>query len=260
MACDPAQLLEDAKCIQTCIPAGMLPAVSASLLCQLAGGAAGGPYVFKSGDTMTGPLVLPATQNALKLGGTTSAFPALGEAAGVAQFRFADNSNWSSLQAGFIQANQADASGNTTPVAAELYHETTGGAGGGAATDGVAMDFRADSATVDRQLQVRLTSLWNVATDATRTSELRFLPVLNGTTTEAMRINNVLVDARGGTFFGVAGVQVVSARNTGWATFGAGASNKNAAALDTATVTTAQLAQIVKALMDALIAHGLIGA
>ena len=122
------------------------------------------------------------------------------------------------------------------------------------------MDFRADSATLDRQLACRIISIWTNATQATLTSEFRLLPLLNAVTTEALRINNTLVDARNGTFFGVAGTQVVSARNTGWATFGAGASNKNAAALDTGTVTTAQLAQIVKSLLDALILHGLIGA
>ena len=54
----------------------------------------------------------------------------------------------------------------------------------------------------------------------------------------------------------VAGAQVVGARRTGWA-----ASSGTAArgAFDTATVTTAQLAERVKALIDDLIAHGLIG-
>lgn len=36
MPCDPAVLLEQAKCIITCIPPGMLPAVQAALLCQIA--------------------------------------------------------------------------------------------------------------------------------------------------------------------------------------------------------------------------------
>jgi len=57
MACDPAVLLEQAKCILTCIPPGMLPAVNTALLCQLAGGdGAGGLFVLKTGDTMTGAL------------------------------------------------------------------------------------------------------------------------------------------------------------------------------------------------------------
>jgi hypothetical protein len=43
MACDPALLLEQAKCIITCIPSGMIPAVNTALLCQiLANGGGGG--------------------------------------------------------------------------------------------------------------------------------------------------------------------------------------------------------------------------
>lgn len=206
-----------------------MAAVNVSLLCQLVSGATSGPYVLKTGDTMTGPLAFTnlATNN---------------------------------VQVPFVWARFADASNNTEPVLAELYHEVSGGAGGGALGCGVAMDFRTDTDTADRQLQARIFTTWTTVANATRTSDLRISPVINAVTTEALRISNALVDARNGTFFGVAGTQVVSGRNTGWATFGAGASNKNAAALDTGTVTTAQLAQIVKSLMDALIAHGLIGA
>lgn len=35
MACDPNTLLEQAKCINACIPAGMMPAVNTALLCQI---------------------------------------------------------------------------------------------------------------------------------------------------------------------------------------------------------------------------------
>jgi hypothetical protein len=122
----------------------------------------------------------------------------------------------------------------------------------------VSIDFRADSATLDRQNAVRLSSVWTNAAQATLTSDFRILPLLNAVTTEALRINTTLVDARNGTFFGVAGTQVVSARNTGWTTF-TGVSTKNAGAFDTGTCTTAQLASVVKALFDALVTHGLIG-
>jgi hypothetical protein len=61
MPCDPNTLLEQAKCLLTCIPPGMMPAVEVSLLCQLAGGGSGGIFVLKAGDTMTGPLdIAPA--------------------------------------------------------------------------------------------------------------------------------------------------------------------------------------------------------
>jgi hypothetical protein len=262
MACDPTQLLADAECLRQCIPGGAVPAVSLSLLCQLVSGATLGPYVLKAGDTMTGALVVPTTTG-LKIGGVTSTWVGLGAVAGppgILQVRVADNSTYASVQTGFLQATTADASSNTQPVALEAYHETTGSVGGGALNGGVSIDFRADSATADRQQAIRLSSFWTNAAQATLTSELRILPLLNAVATEALRINTTLVDARNGTFFGVAGTQVVSARNTGWTTFGAGASNKNAGALDTGTVTTAQLAQIVKSLMDALILHGLIGA
>jgi len=55
------------------------------------------------------------------------------------------------------------------------------------------------------------------------------------------------------------GTQVVGPRNSGWTTF-TGASTKNAGGFDTGTVTTAQLASVVKAMFDAMVTHGLIGA
>lgn len=58
MACDTAVLLEQAKCIITCIPPGMMPAVNAALLCQIAGSVGSGLYVLKTGDTMTGALLI----------------------------------------------------------------------------------------------------------------------------------------------------------------------------------------------------------
>lgn len=62
MACDPNTLLEQAKCLMTCIPPGMMPAVQTSLLCQLAGGEGGGGlFVLRSGDTMTGALNIGAS-------------------------------------------------------------------------------------------------------------------------------------------------------------------------------------------------------
>ena len=58
MACDPNTLIEQAKCLEACIPPGMMPAVQTSLLCQIAdaGGGGGGEFVLKAGDTMTGLL------------------------------------------------------------------------------------------------------------------------------------------------------------------------------------------------------------
>jgi hypothetical protein len=56
----------------------------------------------------------------------------------------------------------------------------------------------------------------------------------------------------------VSATKVVGARDAGWVTF-TGTANKNAGALDTGTATTAQVAQVVKSLMDMLLTHGLIG-
>lgn len=53
------------------------------------------------------------------------------------------------------------------------------------------------------------------------------------------------------------GVRLLTGRRTGWA---AATGTATRSAFDTATVTTAQLAERVKALLDDLITHGLIGA
>ena len=60
------------------------------------------------------------------------------------------------------------------------------------------------------------------------------------------------------THWRVDGDQVVGARVKGWATTYAGSATRST--FDTTTVTTAQLAERVKALLDDLITHGLIGA
>jgi hypothetical protein len=62
----------------------------------------------------------------------------------------------------------------------------------------------------------------------------------------------------GGAYQGAGGIQIVGARDTGWAAM-TGTANK-ATVYDTATVTTAQLAGRMMALQAALTAHGLIGA
>jgi len=198
MPCDVDEILQEANCILAYIPPGAMQAVKVSLMCQLAGGGTNMLFVLKAGDTMTGALVLTNSQTALQIGGTTAAFPAIGVSAGLLQIRLADNSGYGIVQAGFIQANQVDASGITQPVSMELYHETSGGAGGGAINGGVSQDFRADSDTTDRQQQVRLSSLWNVAAHATRTSELRVITTLLGTATECLRLSNAAIDLRNG--------------------------------------------------------------
>lgn len=106
----------------------------------------------------------------------------------------------------FTWSKTIDASSNTSPVAFEAYHETSGGAGGGALNGGVSIDFRADSDTTDRQLQVRIASLWSDATHATRTSHLRFTTLLSGAITECLRISNGAIDLRNGAALQIAAV------------------------------------------------------
>lgn len=172
MACDITQLLEDAKCLQQCAMPGQYAALQLAALCQLAGGSSSGPYVLKSGDTMTGTLIV----------------------SGFGTF----------TQTRFLWANSDDTDNNTQPVLLEVYHNTTGG--GGAVNAGVSFDMRADSDTTDRQLQARFTTLWSNATHATRTSELRLSQVVNGTTQESLRLSTAAVDLRNGAALQISGV------------------------------------------------------
>lgn len=64
------------------------------------------------------------------------------------------------------------------------------------------------------------------------------------------------VDLVSGKVYEINGTQVVGARVTGWA---AATGTATRTTFVTSTVTTAQLAERVKALIDDLIAHGLIG-
>ena len=66
MACDPATLLQEAKCIITCIPPGMIPAASLAALCNLSGGISS-LFVLKSGDTMTGALAIVGSADTVQL-------------------------------------------------------------------------------------------------------------------------------------------------------------------------------------------------
>lgn len=90
MACDPNTLLEQAKCLNACIPQGMMQATEVALLCTIANAAGGGGvtsfnartgavtltlddvsavadsrYVLKTGDSMTGALLIDVGTKAL---------------------------------------------------------------------------------------------------------------------------------------------------------------------------------------------------
>lgn len=79
--------------------------------------AADARYVLKAGDTMTGALVLPSGSEKLKLGGSSSSFPALGNSSAVAQFKLADDSNFASLDAGLITSQTGGMVMNTVDSA-----------------------------------------------------------------------------------------------------------------------------------------------
>lgn len=42
MTCDPTALIDASRCIESCIPAGLMPAVEIYLLCQIANNGTGG--------------------------------------------------------------------------------------------------------------------------------------------------------------------------------------------------------------------------
>lgn len=83
--------------------------------------------------------------------------------------------------------------------------------------------------------------------------------VANGATlpTEVVRFSATALDLRNGGVIQSGGTQVLDSRKTGWT---AATGTPSRATFDTASVTTAQLAQRVAALLDDLISHGLIGA
>ena len=74
--------------------------------------------------------------------------------------------------------------------------------------------------------------------------------------TDDMTLSASALNLAAGRALQVAGTQVVAARRTGW---GAPTGTATRSAFDTASVTTAQLAERVKALIDDLRTHGLIG-
>lgn len=62
------------------------------------------------------------------------------------------------------------------------------------------------------------------------------------------------------TAYQIGGQQVIAAPISGWQTFGAGSAERDMSGNDTATISTAKLAEAVKALIDDLLSHGLIKA
>src|SRR6185436_4651175 len=188
------------------------------LLTALNTAASGSSGTNSSGDFSVAPVWTDgATHTGLKLN-VTDTSSASGsnywdfQVGGTSHFTYDKANGFITLTAsaivnvGFTWLKIVDAASNTAPVSAELYHETSGGAGGGALNGGVSLDLRADSDTTDRQLQCRLSTLWSDATHATRTAHLRVLPTKNGTSTESLRISVDAVDIRNASALQINGV------------------------------------------------------
>lgn len=77
----------------------------------------GGSYLPLAGGTLTGAVVLASGSEQIKLGGSTSAFPALGNTGATAQFKLADDSNYAGVEAGLITSQTGGYVLNTTDSA-----------------------------------------------------------------------------------------------------------------------------------------------
>jgi hypothetical protein len=234
MACDIDTLMEEAKCLQCTVPQGMLGYLQLAVLCNIS--------ALQGGDvTVEGVLSI----------GEQCVTPV--------SWQF----DPTETVPGRFPFEQTRCVADSAPSIMRLQKQgTTGDVNGAAVTSDnlVRYDFIGWDGTgffPGGTWQATASENWTTVAHGTR---MTCNVVANGATatTEALRITATQVDARNGAFFAVAGTQVVSARNTGWTTF-TGTANKNAGALDTGTVTTAQLAQVVKSLFDALVTHGLIG-
>lgn len=80
--------------------------------------------------------------------------------------------------------------------------------------------------------------------------------IIERTGTEVLKINGTAVNFGAGLPIQISGTQVVTSRRTGWT---APTGTASRAGYDTTTATTTQLAQNLKALIDDLSTHGLIG-
>lgn len=227
MACDIQELLDEANCLSCEIPPGMLIYAQLAAMCNISD-----PVEFTTGLLQVGE-------------------------DGVDEFTLTVDST---SNPPFILTRYA---ADNAPVILRMHKKgTTAGLNNPAANQDVLtrLDFRGWDGTdffPGSTIQTLATQAW---TGIAHGSQLSFQVVATGAiaNNEVFRLTATQVDARS-TVFAVSGTQVVGARNTGWTTF-TGTANKNAGALDTGTATTAQVAQVVKSIMDALISHGLLGA
>jgi hypothetical protein len=126
-----------------------------------------------------------------------------------------------------------------------------------AANYGTGILISLKSATVNDRNAVSIDGIWTDATDATRTSAFQVRTVSSGgALTTRLTVGATAVNLASGVNLQINSTQVVTSRRTGWA---AATGTPTRTTFDTTTVTLPQLAERVKALLDDLITHGLIG-
>lgn len=122
-----------------------------------------------------------------------------------------------------------------------------------AVLNGLRLGFDAESTNFSRYRMAEIRAITNASQQ-----NLMQLIVYNGATPNSVSIDRFgSVDITTGAVLRIAGAAVLGARRTGWAVPSGTATRTTFA---TSTVTLAQLAERVKALIDDLTAHGLIGA
>lgn len=89
---------------------------------------------------------------------------------------------------GLTQTTFVDTAVSSSPTALEVYHATTGVP---LVNNGVSFDLSMDTDSAERRFGGRYTVDWSTATDATRSSRMRFIVVNSGVTTEVLQVSSV---------------------------------------------------------------------
>lgn len=255
MACDVPTLVANSQCMQCEIPQGLTGYVALALMCRILNGESMACDIDQLMEEakclqctvpqgMLGYLQLAVLCNISALtGGTITGGPIISDTEGI-YIVTDDAANEFAYSLWFQKRGRTGDITGAILSGAEIGNIEWQGWDGAAYQDAASIVVKATENFSPTNLGTHI--------------ELR--TTNNGAAVGAIRlqVGQGLIDALNNTVYAVNGTQVVSARNTGWTTF-TGTANKNAGALDTGTVTTAQLAQVVKSLFDALVTHGLIG-
>jgi hypothetical protein len=141
-----------------------------------------------------------------------------------------------------------DATNTGVTYLARFCHTTSGSPGNGM---GVGLEFEIETSAANNEVGGTLEFVTTDVTAASEDVDLVVKLMAGGSAAaEALRVK------LGTPALHLAGTKIIGARVTGW-TAATGSATRTT--FDAGTVTTAQLAERVKALIDDLIAHGLIG-